>query len=257
MSELEAQGWSRRSSNRSRRCWTKRGAQKAKSSRRSGRSARSDQGPLKRVHQALRQGRVEEAFRINKDLAASGVKEAAKLEDTGNLGELRELIRMAQSAEAKGLVSDPQIDRREAQAGQRRISRASAHARHEANNLRANRMLPEPHKLRASRTFAEQGATSCRHKLDRNHPKGKERTLQTSLRRHTGRRAKDQKGFSVADVPRSSRRRCVQAAHPPRSQRGEADPARPLEIAGLDQQKTDHHQQQQRSASNSPSSNRS
>jgi len=53
-------------------------------------------GPLNRVHRALRAGQIEEAFRINRDLASSGVKEAARLE--GNLAELRELLGLAETA---------------------------------------------------------------------------------------------------------------------------------------------------------------
>jgi hypothetical protein len=50
---------------------------------------------------ALRQGRVDEAFRINRDLASSGVRQAEKLENTGNLGELRDLVRMAETASGR------------------------------------------------------------------------------------------------------------------------------------------------------------
>jgi hypothetical protein len=69
------------------------GKRRAKPARRKNAS-----GPLKRMHLALRQGRVDEAFRINRELAASGVRQAEKLENNGNLGELRDLVRMAQSA---------------------------------------------------------------------------------------------------------------------------------------------------------------
>jgi hypothetical protein len=58
----------------------------------------SIEGPLKRVHLALRQGQIEAAFTINRDLAASGVRAASRLEGSGNLAELRERHRMAESA---------------------------------------------------------------------------------------------------------------------------------------------------------------
>jgi hypothetical protein len=61
----------------------------------------SIEGPLKRMHIALRQGRIEQAFKINRDLAASGVRAASRLEGSGNLAELRERHRMAESAVAE------------------------------------------------------------------------------------------------------------------------------------------------------------
>ena len=204
LSELRSAGMEREELEPLEAMLDKAGAPKAKSSGGSGRSGRSDQGPLKRVHQALRQGRVEEAFRINKDLAASGVKEAAKLEDTGNLGELRELIRMAQSAEGKKDWSRILKSTARGLKLVKRISPRASGTRRQLNNLRANGYY-----FRASKAASKSDFCGARRyllqarKLDRNHPKVKSGLSKTEAFAATQvERAKKEikKGFSVADV---------------------------------------------------------
>ena len=166
--------------------------------------AQSDRGPLRRVHLALRQGRVEEAFRINRDLAASGVKQAEKLENTGNLGELREVIRMAQSAEGR---KDWNRILKSTDRGLKLIKRISPRASGTSNQLK--KLRANGFYFRASQAASKSDFCGARRyllkakKLDRNHAKvrnGLAKTEAFAATQLDRAKAELDKGFSVADV---------------------------------------------------------
>jgi hypothetical protein len=92
-------------------------------------------GPLARVQRALRAGQIEEAYRINRDLASSGVKEAASME--GNLAELRELLNLGETAVQRRDHSRALAQTKRALRLLKQISPQAVGARNKLQTLRA------------------------------------------------------------------------------------------------------------------------
>jgi len=205
LKELKAAGLKRSTLDRLEGLIDRKGSAKS-DSKSSGNKARSrtDNGPLRRVHLALRQGRVEEAFRINRDLAASGVKQAEKLENTGNLGELRDVIRMAESAAGRQDWGQIIKSTDHGLKLTRRISPRASGTLSLLNRLRANGFY-----FRASEAASKSDFCGARRyllkvkRLNSRHPKVKNGLAKTeafAAAQVDRAKAELAKGFSVDDV---------------------------------------------------------